>query len=97
MGWVGISINIATVMVASVALGVVDDDTVHFLHRVRHELSAGATRRNSGVARRDVGGARRLHDCPDQQLWVCGLAFVRVQALGVVRRSPGSDARPGIS
>lgn len=41
MGWLGISINIATVMVASVALGVVDDDTVHFLHRFRHEVAGG--------------------------------------------------------
>ena len=41
MGWFGITINIATVMVASVALGVVDDDTVHFLHRFRRELGGG--------------------------------------------------------
>jgi len=41
MGWWGISLNVATVMVASVALGIVDDDTVHFLHRFRHELAAG--------------------------------------------------------
>jgi len=43
MGWFGISVNVATVMVASVALGVVDDDTVHFLHRLRHQLRAGRT------------------------------------------------------
>ena len=41
MGWLGITINIATVMVASVALGVVDDDTVHFLHRFRRQLGGG--------------------------------------------------------
>jgi uncharacterized protein len=43
MGWVGISLNIATVMVASVALGVVDDDTIHFINRYRAEAAAGAT------------------------------------------------------
>ena len=42
MGWFDISLNVATVMVASVALGIVDDDTVHFLHRFRHHLAAGA-------------------------------------------------------
>lgn len=41
MGWAGISLNVATVMVASVALGIVDDDTVHFIGRYRREIAAG--------------------------------------------------------
>lgn len=43
MGWMGISLNVATVMVASVALGVVDDDTIHFISRYRRETRNGAT------------------------------------------------------
>ena len=43
MGHLGISMNVATVMVASVALGVVDDDTIHFINRYRREVAAGAT------------------------------------------------------
>ena len=43
MGWLGISLNVATVMVASVALGVVDDDTIHFIGRFRREAAAGAS------------------------------------------------------
>ncbi|MBI4475647.1 MAG: MMPL family transporter, partial [Acidobacteria bacterium] len=43
MGWFDISLNVATVMVASVALGVVDDDTIHFISRFRHETARGAT------------------------------------------------------
>jgi hypothetical protein len=35
--------NIATVMVASIALGVVDDDTIHFINRYRREIGAGAS------------------------------------------------------
>jgi predicted RND superfamily exporter protein len=42
MGFLGISMNIATVMVASVALGIVDDDTIHFINRYRREVAAGA-------------------------------------------------------
>jgi predicted RND superfamily exporter protein len=42
MGHLGISLNVATVMVASVALGVVDDDTIHFINRYRRETAAGA-------------------------------------------------------
>jgi predicted RND superfamily exporter protein len=43
MGYLGISMNIATVMVASIALGVVDDDTIHFINRYRREIAAGAS------------------------------------------------------
>jgi hypothetical protein len=42
MGWLGISLNVATIMVASVALGIVDDDTIHFINRFRRETAAGA-------------------------------------------------------
>jgi predicted RND superfamily exporter protein len=41
MGWLGISLNVATVMVASVALGIVDDDTIHFIGRFRRDTAAG--------------------------------------------------------
>jgi predicted RND superfamily exporter protein len=41
MGWWGISLNVATIMLASVALGVVDDDTIHFISRYRKDTSAG--------------------------------------------------------
>jgi predicted RND superfamily exporter protein len=41
MGWLGISLNVATIMVASVALGIVDDDTIHFIGRFRRDTAAG--------------------------------------------------------
>ena len=41
MGWMGISLNVATIMVASVALGVVDDDTIHFIGRFKRETEGG--------------------------------------------------------
>ena len=43
MGWLDISLNVATVMLASVALGVVDDDTIHFISRYRRETARGAS------------------------------------------------------
>ena len=43
MGWMDISLNVATVMVASVALGIVDDDTIHFINRYRRETSRGSS------------------------------------------------------
>jgi predicted RND superfamily exporter protein len=41
MGWMDISLNVATVMVASVALGIVDDDTIHFIGRYRRDAARG--------------------------------------------------------
>jgi uncharacterized protein len=42
MGLLDISLNIATIMLASIALGVVDDDTIHFINRYRREIADGA-------------------------------------------------------
>ena len=38
MGLVGIHLDVATVTIAAVVLGLVVDDTVHFIYRLRHEL-----------------------------------------------------------
>ena len=40
MGWVGVALNGATVMIASVAIGIVVDSAIHFLHRYRREYMA---------------------------------------------------------
>lgn len=39
MGWLGIPIDIGSMMTASIALGVAVDDTIHFLARYREELA----------------------------------------------------------
>ena len=41
MGWLGIPIDGFTVMIASVAIGIGVDDTIHYLHHLREELGAG--------------------------------------------------------
>jgi predicted RND superfamily exporter protein len=43
MGLFGINLDIATVMIASIATGIAVDDTIHFLNRFRHEVKGGAT------------------------------------------------------
>ncbi len=40
MGWFGINLNVGTVMIASVALGICADDTIHFLSRFRKEYAS---------------------------------------------------------
>ena len=37
MGWIGVSLNVTTVMIASIALGIAVDDTIHMLIRSRRE------------------------------------------------------------
>lgn len=41
MGWCGIGLSTATTMIASVALGLVVDDTIHLLYRYRQASRAG--------------------------------------------------------
>ncbi len=38
MGWLNISLNVATVMISCIALGIAVDDTIHFLTRYRREI-----------------------------------------------------------
>ncbi len=42
MGWLGIPLNIMTIMVASIAIGIAVDDTIHFVHQLRRLLATGA-------------------------------------------------------
>ncbi len=41
MGWCGIMLSTATTMIASVALGLIVDDTIHLLYRYSHATQAG--------------------------------------------------------
>ena len=43
MGWIGIPLDIITVMIASIAIGIVVDDTLHLLYRYRLETARGHT------------------------------------------------------
>jgi len=41
MGWLDIRLDGFTVMIACIAVGIGVDDTIHYLHHLRHELAAG--------------------------------------------------------
>ncbi|MBW3598146.1 MAG: MMPL family transporter [Planctomycetes bacterium] len=44
MGWLGVKVDIGTVMTASVAMGIAVDDTIHYLSWFRRGLDSGLTR-----------------------------------------------------
>jgi multidrug efflux pump subunit AcrB len=50
MGWLGIIVDIGTVMTPAVALGVSVDDIVHFMLQFRRASAAGADRRQAVMA-----------------------------------------------
>jgi predicted RND superfamily exporter protein len=43
MGWLGIPLDPFTVLLSSVALGMLDDDTIHFVKRIQWEMAQGVT------------------------------------------------------
>lgn len=38
LGWVGVPLDIMTIMIAAITLGIAVDDTVHYIHRFREEF-----------------------------------------------------------
>ncbi|WP_036187846.1 efflux RND transporter permease subunit [Marinimicrobium agarilyticum] len=40
MGWLGIPLDLMTITIASIAMGIAVDDTIHYMHRYREEVAA---------------------------------------------------------
>ncbi len=38
MGWLGIPLDMMTITIAAIGVGLADDDTIHYIHRFRHEV-----------------------------------------------------------
>jgi predicted RND superfamily exporter protein len=56
MGWLAIPLDISTVMIAAIAVGIVVDDTIHLIYRFRIErLAGGAVDASLHAAFREVG------------------------------------------
>ncbi len=53
MGWMGVLVDVGSMMTASVALGVAVDDTIHYLMWFRRGLEQGLDRRNAILAAYD--------------------------------------------
>ena len=96
MGWLGISLNVATVMVASVALGIVDDDTIHFIGRFRREAAAGASSAEAIEMATMHEGRASLTTAIINSLGYGVMLIVVLQADRLVRRTAGADDGGGV-
>jgi predicted RND superfamily exporter protein len=65
MGWTGIRLDPGTTMIAAVALGLVVDDTLHFLHQFRDKVHAG----------------ENIHDATRDTLMVTGRAIAMTSVI----------------
>jgi len=47
MGWLGIPLDMMTITIAAIGVGLADDDTIHYIHRFRHEVEATGSYRTA--------------------------------------------------
>ena len=87
MGWFGVPLDIATVMVASITLGLVVDDTIHTLAHYRDAV--GRARRTRRGRRPD--GEDRAGLSADR-----GYSDLRVRRLRALRFRPDGAFRPAL-
>jgi hypothetical protein len=67
MGWLGLKMNMATAMLASVSMGLAVDFSIHYLYRFRHELKSG----------RDFNAAiRQAHGTVGMAIILANLALI---------------------
>jgi predicted RND superfamily exporter protein len=45
MGWLGIPLDMMTITIAAIGVGLADDDTIHYIHRFKHEVETGGSYR----------------------------------------------------
>ncbi len=57
MGWMGIALDFMTITIASVAMGIAVDDTIHYVHRYLEERKGTGSKEAVGQAHRSVGMA----------------------------------------
>ena len=55
MGWFGVRLDIATATITAIGIGVIVDDTMHFLYRYKQEIS------NTTVERAVEGTIRKVN------------------------------------
>ena len=47
MGWLGIPLDMMTITIAAIGVGLADDDTIHYIHRFKHEVETEGSYRTA--------------------------------------------------
>jgi hypothetical protein len=47
MGWLGIPLDMMTITIAAIGVGLADDDTIHYIHRFKHEVETDGSYREA--------------------------------------------------
>ena len=60
MGWLNIPLDMMTITIAAIGVGLADDDTIHYIHRFKHEVNLTGDYREA---------LRRSHDSIGQAIY----------------------------
>ncbi len=71
MGWLGIRLDVASLLTASIALGIAVDDTLHLFHNYAVRRHRGADRRTAVYAAVDACAPAMLHTT-----WICAASML---------------------
>ncbi|MEK6246897.1 MAG: efflux RND transporter permease subunit, partial [Planctomycetales bacterium] len=71
MGWMGVEIEVGSILTATAALGIAVDDTLHFIAAFRHGLEGGCSRRKAVLHAYHKCGAAMI-----QTSLICGLGLM---------------------
>jgi len=73
MGWVGVNLDFFNVMIASIAIGIAVDDTIHFMSRFQHEI-----RRGKPVEEAGFNTLRKVETAIISTSLILGLGFIGI-------------------
>lgn len=57
MGWLNIPLDLMTITIASIAMGIAVDDTIHYVHRYREEVAQNSSKKALEITNFSVGYA----------------------------------------
>lgn len=81
MGWVGIPLDIATVTITAMAIGIIVDDTIHMIHGIRSSSIAGSSRASAIASAITESGSPIIATTVVLGLGYCVMAFATVGSI----------------
>lgn len=67
MGWAGIPLDMMTITIAAISVGIAVDDTIHYIHRFKHEFK---------IDRNYMGAMHRSHESIGQAMYYTSITII---------------------